>query len=96
MNESPGPSANRGKRSVRETLRGFILSKFMFDAKPEDLDDGVSFLEKGIIDSTGVLELLVFLETQFGIEVLDTELVPRNLGSVDELCRFLERKGVAI
>jgi len=81
---------------MREKIREFILSRFMLDAKPEDLKDGISFLETGVIDSTGVVELLAFLEAEFEIEVEDSEIVPENLDSVDSLCRYLESKGVTV
>ena len=81
---------------MKTQIRNFVLSKFMFDAKPEDLGDNVSFLETGIIDSTGVVELLAFLEEEFRIEVEDAEVIPENLDSIDNLCRYLEKKGVAI
>lgn len=59
-------------------------------------DDGLrpddSFLERGIIDSTGVLELVGFLERRFGIRVEDHELLPANLDSIRGLVRFIERK----
>lgn len=80
---------------MRQKLRDFILQRFLFDTKPDTLKDNASFLESGIIDSTGVVELLAFLEQEFGIEVEDAEVVPENLDSVDNLCRFLEGKGVA-
>lgn len=57
-----------------------------------DLKDSTSFLDTGLIDSTGVLELVDFLEERFGITVEDSELVPENLDSLDNLCRYLEKK----
>lgn len=51
-----------------------------------------SFLESGIIDSTGVLELVGFLERRFGIEVADDELIPANLDSIDRVVGFVELK----
>lgn len=57
-------------------------------------DDRTSFLDTGIIDSTGVLELVSFLEEQFDITVEDSELVPENLDSIDNLVRYLGTKNV--
>jgi acyl carrier protein len=58
------------------------------------IDEGTSFLDTGLIDSTGVLELVDFLEEQFGIAVEDSELVPENLDSISNLSRYLVSKGV--
>ena len=75
-----------------ETLiRGFIIDTFFVD----DFANDDSFLRTGTIDSTGMLELVDFLEATFGITIEDTELVPDNLDSVDNLVAFLERKGAA-
>jgi acyl carrier protein len=68
----------------------------MFGSRPEDLEDGMSFLEQGILDSTGVLELVGHLEDRYGVAVTDNELVPANLDSIDRLCAFLGRKGASI
>ena len=81
---------------MREKLRSFVLRKFMPGAKPEDLRDDESFLDSGIIDSTGVVELLSFLEEEFAIEIDDAEIVPENLDSIDNLCRFLKAKLTAV
>ncbi len=56
------------------------------------LKDDTSFLEEGIIDSTGVLELVAFLEEHYGIRVEDEELIPENLDSIANICSFLEKK----
>ena len=77
----------------REEIRNFIRETFMFGAEPSALADDASLLEGRIIDSTGVMELVAFLEDTFGIEVLDRDLVEDNLDSVDRLCDFLAAKG---
>ena len=59
---------------------------------PEDLVDDESMLEKGIIDSTGVLELVAFIESTFEIKVEDEELIPENLDSIKNIVSFLEIK----
>jgi acyl carrier protein len=56
------------------------------------LDDGDSLLERGILDSTGILELVAFLEEEFGATIADDELVPENLDSVSNILGYLERK----
>ena len=77
--------------SLREQIRNFILENFMLE-NPEDLVDDESMLEKGIIDSTGVLELVAFIESTFEIKVEDEELIPENLDSIKNIVSFLERK----
>lgn len=73
-------------------IRMFIFENFLFDAKEDDLQNDTSFLEQGIIDSTGVLELVDWLEEEFGITVEDEELVPENLDSVNLLSAYIARK----
>jgi acyl carrier protein len=80
---------------MRETLRHFVLENFMFGAAPDELDENVSFLDSGIVDSTGVMELVGFLEDRFGITVEDAELTPENLDSISRLCGYLQSKGIA-
>ncbi len=74
------------------TIRQFIFDNFLFDAAEEDLGNDDSFLEQGIIDSTGVLELVEWLEDTFEITVDDEELVPENLDSVNQLAAFIAKK----
>jgi acyl carrier protein len=79
---------------VREQIKGFIINNFMMGRNPEELADSDSLLNKGIIDSTGVLELVGFLEESFNIQVEDAELVPENLDSVNNLVNYIEKKRV--
>ena len=72
-------------------IRGFVVENFLFGLGGKLADDE-SFLEAGIIDSTGVLELVGFLETQYHIVVADQDLVPANLDSIERVARFVERK----
>jgi len=81
-----------GKLDTRTALREFITENFMMGMDPEELTDSGSLLELGIIDSTGVLELVGYLEEKFGIHVDDSDLVPENLDSIDNLIKFLGRK----
>ncbi|MCB2184741.1 MAG: acyl carrier protein [Desulfobulbaceae bacterium] len=76
-------------------IRSFIFENFLFDAADEDLKNDDSFLEQGVIDSTGVLELVDWLEESFGISVDDEELMPENLDSVNNLTRFIAKKLMA-
>ena len=74
-----------------ETVKHFVVENFLFgDSSP--LEDDTSFLESGIIDSTGILELIEFLEQTYDIKVEDEELIPENLDSLQNVVTFLERK----
>lgn len=73
------------------TLRQFIIENFLFE-EDNNLKEGTSFLESGIIDSTGILELVSFLEETFGIEFADEELIPENLDSIANVVQFVTRK----
>jgi acyl carrier protein len=79
---------------IAETFRSFITTNF-YVADPAALSDDDSLLDAGIIDSTGVLDLIGFIEQQFGITVADEELVPENLDTVSRLVQFVERKRAA-
>ena len=78
--------------SFESKIRAYIGENFLFgDAAQIGVDD--SFLDKGIIDSTGILEIVMFLEEQFGIKVADSEMLPDNLDSIGNIIRFIEKKG---
>ena len=72
-------------------IREFIIENFLF-GNSDGLNDDSSFLEEGIIDSTGVLELITFLEQEFSIKVDDEELIPENLDSINNISEFLKIK----
>jgi acyl carrier protein len=78
--------------TVRKVIKEFIFENFMMGLNENHLGDTDSFLEKGIIDSTGVLELVAFVEQTFGFEVADDELVPENFDSVAKLESYVQRK----
>ncbi|RJX36300.1 MAG: acyl carrier protein [Desulfurivibrio sp.] len=73
-------------------IRSFIFENFLFDADESSLGNDDSFMEQGIIDSTGVLELVEWLEETFSMKVQDEELVPENLDSVNKLTAFISQK----
>lgn len=81
--------------SVREELRKLILENYLFSDNPDDLKDDVSFMDLGVIDSTGIMEVVIFMEENFGIKVLDTDLLPENLDSINALVAFVDRKKAA-
>lgn len=73
-------------------IRAFIFENFLFDAEEDSLLNESSFLEQGIIDSTGVLELVDWLEEEFSMTVDDDELIPENLDSVILLSAYIAGK----
>ena len=79
-------------QNIQQELRQFIIDNFLFGQGNGNLRNDDSFLDKGIIDSTGVLELVVFLEEKYHIKIQDRELIPDNLDSINNLVRFVETK----
>lgn len=78
--------------SVKDTLRNYILENYMFTDDQSLLNDDDSFLDKGIIDSTGIMEVVFFLDEQFGVQVTDEEMIPENLDSINNLVAYIENK----
>jgi len=78
--------------SIAPEIKNFVVSNFLFGQGADALADDQSFLESGIIDSTGVLELVAFIEQQYGISVADRELLPENLDSIRNVSSFVTRK----
>jgi acyl carrier protein len=72
-------------------VRTFITTNF-YVADPAALGDEVSLLDSGIIDSTGILEVVSFVESQFNIQVEDEEMLPENLDSIGKIARYVQRK----
>ncbi len=79
-------------KDLEMEIRNFIVENFLFGEPDENLTDDTSFLEEGVIDSTGVLELVTFLEETYGIQIEDEELVPENLDSINNVVQFLRKK----
>lgn len=77
---------------IAQTLRTFITDNYLFGDRARLPADDASLLETGVIDSTGVLELIEFLEAEYGFTVEDTETLPENLGSVAGLTRYISAK----
>ena len=78
--------------AVEARIQRFILENFLFSDNGDLLKDDASFLEEGIVDSTGVLELVMFVEETFGIQVEDEEGLPDNFDSVERLKRYVQMK----
>ena len=75
-----------------DIIRNFILENYLFTDDQSELNNDDSFLVAGIIDSTGILEVINFLEEKFGIKVEDEEMVPENLDSVDNIISYIDSK----
>lgn len=78
-------------RQIEAELRRFVIDNLLFRRRTH-FSDHDSFLNMGIIDSTGMLELVAFLEKHYGIHIEDTDLVPQNLDSITQMARFVRRK----
>ena len=76
---------------LKAQIREFIVENFLF-GDANGLKDDSSFLDEGIMDSTGVLELITFLEEKFSIKVEDEDLIPENLDSINNVTAYLEKK----
>ncbi|UCF07051.1 MAG: acyl carrier protein [bacterium] len=76
----------------KQQIRDFIIENFLFGSSDAPFGDDESFLESGIIDSTGILELVSFVEERFDIEVKDEELIPDNFDSVGKLVGYINNK----
>ena len=77
---------------IKATIWRFIVDNFLFGSEPESFSDGDSFLKRGIIDSTGILELIEYIEGTFGIAIAEEEMLPENLDSLANAVAFVGRK----
>lgn len=80
------------QQAIEQEIRQFVIANFLFGTDDGRLSSDESFLENGIIDSTGVLELVSFLEQTYQVKVRDDELVPDNLDSLRKVTAFVQRK----
>ncbi len=78
--------------SESEAVRSFILENYLFTDDESALSNDDSFLEMGILDSTGMLEVIYFLEDDFSIKIDDEEMIPENLDSVNNIVKFIGKK----
>ena len=82
-------------QEIKGKVRSFVLDNFMMGTGADSLQDGDSFMGKHIIDSTGFLELITFLEESFGFVVEENEMIPENLDSLNNVAAYVQRKAVA-
>jgi acyl carrier protein len=77
---------------LKDKLRLFVLDNFLFTEDQDELKNDDSFMDKNIVDSTGILEIIEFLEEECSIKIEDEELIPDNLDSIQKIVSFVERK----
>jgi acyl carrier protein len=81
-----------GGESIRAQVRDFILENFLFGVDDSALTDSASLLENGFVDSTGILELVGFVENHYDIHVENDEMMPENLDSISNISTYVVRK----
>jgi len=79
-------------KHIEKMIREYIAENLLFSDNGYPYADDVSFLEEGIVDSMGIMEVVAFVEETFGLAVEDQELVPDNFDSVDKLAAYIRRK----
>ena len=78
--------------NIKESIKNYIIDNFLFGDTDTVINDEDSFMETGILDSTGILELIMFLESAFDIKLEDDEILPENLDSLNLLETFIQKK----
>ena len=81
-------------QDIKEKIKTYVIDNFLF-GDDSGLGDETSFLEEGIVDSTGILELVDFLEKEYGFQVDDEELIPDNLDSISNITAYVARKAAS-
>ena len=77
---------------IKQQLRKHIIDNFLFGDTDVEFKDSDSFMENGIIDSTGILEVIAYIEENFNIKIEDNEIIPENLDSISNIVNFIARK----
>jgi acyl carrier protein len=77
--------------TIQERVRAFVLDNY-YVSDPASLADSDSLLETGVVDSTGMLEIILYIEAEFGIAVGDRDTTPQNLETISRIAAFVERK----
>jgi len=99
MNQIQGASTGGREPSqtmedVQQRVKRFVMENF-FVSDPSEIGDDTSLIATGMVDSTGMLEVVTFLESEFGVRVRDQEMVPDNLETIGRIAAFVERKRAA-
>ncbi len=77
--------------TIQERVRGFVLEYF-YVSDPAEFTDEVSLIDSGLVDSTGMLEVILFLEGEYGFHVEDQEITPENLETISRIAAYVDRK----
>lgn len=80
------------QEQISQNIRRFLFENYLFGYDENDFSNDSSFLDFGVLDSTGILELILFIESEFHIEILDMEILPENLDSVNCVSSFVYKK----
>jgi acyl carrier protein len=80
------------EQDIKQQIIDFISTNFLFDDEQKEIDEKASLLETGVIDSTGVLELIAYIEETFNIKVEDEEIVPENLDTILDITYYIKQK----
>jgi acyl carrier protein len=80
-----------GEVTTKDRVRAFI-TEFFYVSDPASLTDDLSLIDSGLVDSTGMMDVIVFLESEYGFHVEDDEMIPENLESIDLIAGFVRRK----
>ncbi len=91
MSEKLNVTNNKIKKYVKE----FIIMNFNYSINKDSLNDDSSFIDNGIIDSTGVLELIDFIEEKFKIIIENDEVIPENLDSINNIVKYIKSKNIS-
>jgi len=77
---------------IKTKVREFLVGNFFLNTRSISVEDDTSLMEKGIVDSTGILEVVNYLQSDFGIEISDDEILPENLDTLNNVAEFIQRK----
>lgn len=77
---------------IIQVMRNFLFENYLFGYSEDELTNDTSFLEFGVLDSMGIIELIVFIQNEFGIEISYSEILPENLDSVNRVSRLIYEK----
>jgi acyl carrier protein len=85
-------NTNKTIDEICSEVKGFILDNYLYGYEEEELDNDVSILDMGVIDSTGIIELVLFIEEGYHFEVSDHEIIPENLDSINRISKYIFSK----
>jgi acyl carrier protein len=77
---------------IRNVSRRFLMENYLFGYEENELENDTSIMDMGVLDSTGIIELVVFIESEYNIEIQNSEIIPENLDSINCICQFVLNK----